>query len=162
MITWQSFGRISVPSSPRATGYPTCIPLSLSRFLYTCSLSLSQFLYSLLSYFLLPSILYSLSRILSRFIYVSFIRVSVDGEHVSRERERESRAGSCISLSRGGSSWLQRRRWSNTARIAVGGGRPTISLSFDSRGNREVTKGGTKGLCGALFIGPRIIGPGRP
>lgn len=149
-------------SGNRVSNLHSSPSLSLSLTISLYLFSLSQFLYSLLSYFLLPSILYSLSRILSRFIYVSFIRVSVDGEHVSRERERESRAGSCISLSRGGSSWLQRRRWSNTARIAVGGGRPTISLSFDSRGNREVTKGGTKGLCGALFIGPRIIGPGRP
>lgn len=42
------------------------------------------------------------------------------------------------------------------ARMAVGGGRPTISLSFDSRGNREVERTrrpkGERRACGALFI----------
>lgn len=54
------------------------------------------------------------------------------------------------------------------ARIAVGGGRPTISLSFDSRGNREVDRTrrpkGDEGLVcpWCPLYRPRIIGPGRP
>lgn len=136
------------------------ISLSLTISLYLFSLSLNfSIACSPISCFLLFSILSLVSFLAS---FTSLLSAFLSMESMSLERERESRAGSCISLSRGGSSWLQRRRWSNTARIAVGGGRPTISLSFDSRGNREVTKGGTKGLCGALFIGPRIIGPGRP